>query len=477
MKNTKLSSQLFIITIAAICMAGCAARDRATRRSPAERGAGNALPLKLSQIRAGQPAVGKDQIAYKVGRYDGVVWPDNIPPGPAGMLAAGRWYSIDQKMFEDAAAANGQTARAGSAYSTVVDRRDSAGGLAEPGVPFPDAPHAYSVTFEGEGPLKGKTVSPGYNEDGMKSVVRAPDNHYYLTDGHHATVMFSSIKRGGDRGRRNRDFTLFLALEHDYADLTDTNGNGSAMDEFWIVAANHNQVWLKILNTRDHRYEYLPGVTGSEKRYHVHSVDLEKFAGCLPATMRYRDFADDPYRGILYFCRGIGWDKPTEGKARDLAFLEFYWAEEIQEAIRAGESQLDLSKYELSDLGHYVSAVRAISEWMAGLPSTTEIGTSGYTAAEMGQLQLSKKKFSKALGELIDASEPKDGRPTKFLNPADSDEPDAASIGPLPKPGKWAYAWAARYGPSRILPDSRRPVGGPRISRRGEGRFSKGAPP
>ena len=30
--------------------------------------------FELSKIKAGQPAIGKDQVLYKVGRYDGVNW-------------------------------------------------------------------------------------------------------------------------------------------------------------------------------------------------------------------------------------------------------------------------------------------------------------------------------------------------------------------------------------------------------------------
>ena len=209
--------------------------------------------------------------------------------------------------------------------------------------------------------------------------------------------------------------------------------------------ANKNQVWLKILNAREHRYEYLPGVKGSRKGYHVHSVDLAEFNGSLPEKIKGRNFADDPYRGILYFCRGIGWDKPTKGKAKGLAFLEFYWAEEIQKKIRAGHIQLDLANHELTTLEGYVEAVRVISKWMAGLKDDDPIGTSGFTAKQMGRLKLSKGEFEAALAALID------GRtPTRFLEPKDSDEYDAGRIGQLPLLGKWAYAWVARHGPRSV---------------------------
>ena len=448
--NDQILPRLLVGALALVVITGCTTtRPSSTETAPLSSlapGEKRVLRLRLSEIRAGQPAVGKDQIAYKVGRFDGVVWPSGIPSRVNGKLVAGRWFSDDQKLFEDAAETNGQTARSGQDDKTIVDRKDARGRKARPGNPTPGTRHAYSVTFEGSASSNGKAVWPGNNREDLKTVIRGPDSKFYLTDGHHASVMFSTIKRGGNRGRRINEFTLYFVLDQDYTGLVDKNNNGSAMDEFWVAAANKNQVWLKILNTVDHRYDYLPGVKGSASRYQVHSVDLAKFKGALPARIKDKEFADDPYRGILYYCRGIGWDKPTEGDAKGLPFLEFYWAEEIQEGIREGRIELDLSNYDLTSLERYLEAVRAISEWMAHLPSGELIGTSGFTATQMGRLQLEKKKVEKALGELVDASKPKDGEPTKFLKPVDSDDPKAERLGPLPKPGKWAYAWANRHG-------------------------------
>ena len=49
--------------------------------------------LELSEIKAGQPAIGKDQVLYKVGRYDGVNWilEDGYP-------VQGRTFSDDEKI-------------------------------------------------------------------------------------------------------------------------------------------------------------------------------------------------------------------------------------------------------------------------------------------------------------------------------------------------------------------------------------------
>lgn len=418
------------------------------------------LGLKLSDLRAGQPAVGKDQIAYLVGRFNGVVWPADISSKLNGALKPGLWYSDDQKMFEDVAETNGQTARPdqirdnGKAYKTDVYRWSTRGADAFPG--DPDNPAiSYSVTFSGKGQLKGSLVLPGNNLTGMKTVVVAPDRNYYLTDGHHSTLLYSEMKRGGDRGATNDDFTLYLALDRDYSNLADENNNQSAMDEFWIQAANDGKVWLKQLNAETPGYDYLPGVTGRADKYHVDAVDLKQFDGALPDNMVLDEFKDDPYRGVLYFCRDIGWNKPTTGPAAGLPFLEFYWAEEIQKGIAGGERHLDLhtpdSPYDLTDLKSYRSAVKAVSKWIVGLDPNTKIGTSGFTAEDMGQLGMFGED---TFDQLIDASETVDGDVGKTLKPAASDEPGAEVIGELPKPGKWAYAWAVRYAdvPARLAP-------------------------
>lgn len=416
---------------------------------------GQVLPLRVSQIMAGQPAVGKDQIAYKTGRFDGVYWPSDVPPSLNGDLKPGHWYSIDQKMFEDVAESNGQVARNdqtdnyGEVYEVAVDRKTADGKDANPGDPNHPSTF-YSVRFKSGsgGKLDGKIISPGNDRDSMKTVVRGPDKNFYLTDGHHTTLAFSEMKHGRNHGKRHGEFTYYLVLDKDYSRLEDSNNSGSAMDEFWVKAANDGQVWLKKLRKAKPGYAYLPGVEGSPNTYQVTSVDLKRFQGSLPTEMKLREFADDPYRGILYFCRDIGWNKPERGPGKNLPFLEFYWAEHIQTAIESGEHQLDLhtkeSIYNLSDLKSYTEAVHAISLWMSTLKSDTIIGSSDLTAQQMGQIPYDNNEFGKEFALLIDASETKDGESKNTLEPEDSDEPEAKEIGVLPKPGKWAWSWAQR---------------------------------
>jgi len=416
---------------------------------------GQEVPLKLSQLMAGQPAVGKAQIAYKAGRFDGVHWPSDVPPYLNGALEPGRWYSMDQKMVEDVAESNGQVARSnqtdnsGEVYEVDVDRKTAEGLPANPGLAHRPS-ESYSVRFqsEGGGKLNGNLVPFGNDRESMKTVVRAPDQNYYLTDGHHTTLAYSEMKRGGNRGKRNSEFSFYLIINGDYSGLPDSNNNGSAMDEFWVNAANTGQVWLKKLNEAAPGYAYLPGVEGSSRAYQVHSVDLKQFKGSLPTKMKLHDFVNDPYRGLLYFCRDIGWDKPKRGPGKNLPFLEFYWAEHIQTAIKNGETQLDLhtdnSIYDLADLQSYIEAIQAISLWMSTLKPTTVIGSSGLTAKQMGQIPYQKNEFNANVALLIDASETAEGKSENVLDPQDSDEPNAKHFGELPKPGKLAWSWARR---------------------------------
>ncbi|MDY7021888.1 MAG: ParB-like protein, partial [Cyanobacteriota bacterium] len=377
---------------------------------------GDVIPLTLDQVRGGQPALGKDQIRYKLGRFNGVNWPEGVDEEINGLLQPGRFFSDDQKMFEDVAEANGRS-------TDDVVRSDNS---------TPKDPNS----FEARDPV-------GTNTGDMKTVVLGPDGGYYLTDGHHTSNVFVGLDRGG-----LEDFTLNFVVQDDFSDLTDENGNGSAMDEFWVEMANNGYGWLKILNEDENRYDYMPGVTGVDDEYRVTAVDLDVFE--MPAEMGIDNFANDPYRSIAYFTREIGWNKPSDTPAEGLPFVEFYWAEEIQDAIQAGNTDLDLSQYDLTDLSSYLEVIEITAEWMVSLDANELIGTSSFTAQEMGQLESFNPDG--VLETLVDASEPDEsGEATKFLKVEDSDEADAADIGDLPRPGKLAYAWADQFGDLPVI--------------------------
>ena len=367
---------------------------------------GDIIELKLNQIKACQPAIGKDQVFYKVGRFDGVNWvPDGEEP------VRGRTFSDDEKLFDDVAYANGQKVD----QAKIFRLENSA----------PGNPDSYLVIDE-----QRQIVAPGAVPNTMKTVVIGPDGNNYLTDGHHTLNTFSTIQRGG-----TNHFSLNLVVEANHSQLKDKNDNNSSMDEFWKKMANNGNAWLKVLRKNKPGYRYLKGVNGRKDQYRIKSIDLQSFEGQLPEKMTPSSFRNDPYRAIMNFTRGIAWDAPEGTDAEGLPFLEFYWSEEIQSAINEGKKDLDVhtdeSNYNLSDLNSYVSAVKAISNWITGLPEEEIIGTSGFTARQMGQRS---ELDEDELNELINSG--------KTLKASSSDEQDAFDV---PRFGKLGYAWAQRH--------------------------------
>ena len=367
---------------------------------------GDIIELKLNQIKACQPAIGKDQVLYKVGRFDGVNW---VPEGDKPV--AGRTFSDDEKLFDDVAYANGQ-----KVDQALIYRLSNS---------TPGDPDSYLVIDEDR-----QIIAPGAVPDAMKTMVIGPDGNNYLTDGHHTINTFSTIKRGGINS-----FSLNLVVEANRLKLKDQNNNGSSMDEFWKKMANEGNAWLKVLRNKKPGYRYLKGVNGRNDRYKVTSIDLDSFEGQLPKKMTPNAFRNDPYRAIMNFTRGIAWDSPKGTDAEALPFLEFYWSEEIQSAISDGDKDLDVhtdeSKYDLNDLNSYVSAIKAISDWIINLPANEVIGTSGFTASEMGQRS---KLDEDELNQLINSG--------KTLQTSSSDEQGAVDV---PRFGKLGYVWAQQH--------------------------------
>ena len=378
---------------------------------------GDIIELKLNQIKACQPAIGKDQVLYKVGRFDGVNW---VPEGDKPV--AGRTFSDDEKLFDDVAYANGQ-----KKDDALVYRLSNSA---------PGDPDSYLVIDEDR-----QIIAPGAVPDAMKTIVIGPDGNNYLTDGHHTVNTFSTIKRGG-----TNHFSLNFLVEANRSQLKDRNNNGSSMDEFWKGMANEGNAWLKVLRNNKPGYRYLKGVSGSDKRYKVKSIDLDSFEDQLPKKMTPNAFRNDPYRAIMNFTRGIAWDSPKETKAEGLPFLEFYWSEEIQSAISEGEKDLDVhtdaSKYDLNDLNSYAAAIKAISDWMINLPANEVIGTSGFTAREMGQRS---ELDDDELNQLINSGE--------TLKASSSDEQGAVEV---PRFGKLGYVWAQQHPSVQSKRSSRR---------------------
>ena len=368
------------------------------------------LPLRIEQIKPGQPAVGYDQVYNKAGQFNGVTWPlltTDKEKELAGKIPEGSTvFSNDQKMFEDISGASGRGIQ-------NVNRDGN-----------PKDPASFTVTDDDGNPIN----IAGDGIDYIKTVIKAPNNSYYLTDGHHTSNTFALMERGGINSQ------MYFVLDKDLSSTNDANQNGSAMDEFWVEMANQKDAWLKILNPNKPGYSFLPGVQGNTKTGIVTSIDLDKFNLAMPNQFGVKNFSNDPYRAAFNFIRGISWDKPNDAPN----FLEFFWAEELQDSI-ADNPQLDLhtnsSPYDLSDLEDYRNAMASIASWQSSLDEDELIGSSGRTAKEMGSKTIASET---ELNELVDyLVVSKD----KMLKPESSDSAKQGTQS-IPKPGSIGYTWA-----------------------------------
>ncbi|WP_252107459.1 MULTISPECIES: ParB/Srx family N-terminal domain-containing protein [unclassified Halomonas] len=196
----------------------------------------------------------------------------------------------------------------------------------------------------------------GTHPGDMKTAVRAPGGALYLTDGHHTFSNFIALQ--------GEAFAMPVRITNDYSDL-------SGMPEFWDTLKNERQVWLDAPS----------GPIGVE---------------ALPERLGRAHQVDDPYRSLVYFTRGVGYDKP----ATPPPFLEFYWGQWLAE-------RLALSDFDLTTAQGYAEAVKAAAELMVEVPADTIIANTAsgpLTAREMGRLdtfdQASLDKLTSERGKL-----------------------------------------------------------------------------
>ncbi|QIQ02983.1 ParB/Srx family N-terminal domain-containing protein [Streptomyces liangshanensis] len=258
---------------------------------------GDLLDVTLDQLHPTQPAIGFDQIYYKLGRYS------SPKDEQAGDL---------NKRFDDWCETNGQ--------------EEAASAL--PGARISD-PSSFTCTVA-VGDETPDTLAQ------MKTVVVGPGGALYLTDGHHTLTSFLETPDGGPRTHIRLRVT----------------GNLSTLSTaaFWKTMQDNKWVWL-----RDEKNDPI-------------TVDQ------LPTRLGLASFHDDPYRGLVYLTRDIGYQAPAEAAE----FLEFSWGTWLR-------GRLDLASYDLRDPASYLSAVRTASEAMSATPGDTEI-TPGLTADQAGRM-------------------------------------------------------------------------------------------
>lgn len=277
---------LFIFSLYFFCFTAQANRNESVK-------VGTIIDVTLNQLHPTQPSVGYDQVMYKLGRYR---------------------YDR-QKMFDDICEANGQ------------------GGIAE----F----HRQSVANETKTYTCQEPV--GKDKQAMKTVVIAPNGHYYLTDGHHTFNAFYHLPKGGG------DFHVHVVVANDYRQLP-------TMQAFWQAMQHDGNVWL----------------------FDIHSQPI--LPNQLPKSLGLRHFANDPYRSMLYFTRNISWNKPSS----PVPFLEFYWAKELRNTI-------NLNQFDLNSKLGYEQAIKVSSRAILSLKSS-DVGGSHRSVEQMGQFKQFRQK-------------------------------------------------------------------------------------
>ncbi|MDQ8036445.1 MAG: ParB-like protein, partial [Pedobacter sp.] len=157
--------------------------------------AGDLVFAKLSDFHPTQPAIGYDQIYYKLGRYK---------------LQLQAADGAINKIFGD--------------YCEDMGAKEASAVGANPTINDPS-------TFTCAKPL--------FNDaNTMKSAVVGPNGQLYLTDGHHS---FTSYWEAGSLGKMfggGPDVKVWVKITANFS-------NSKAMDEFWQKMKSSNNVWLK----------------------------------------------------------------------------------------------------------------------------------------------------------------------------------------------------------------------------------------
>ncbi|SDH64432.1 ParB/Srx family N-terminal domain-containing protein [Janthinobacterium sp. YR213] len=260
------------------------------------------LQVSLDELHPTQPAIGYDQVYYKLGRY-----------------AAEEKHIADiakPKKFADLCEANGQ------------------------GDVLPGTANVAGATLAAPPAGYRCKAAVGSRPDDMKTVVIGPRGTVYLTDGHHTFSTFLDADGG-----RNHRLKVWVKVSDNFSAL------GEAA--FWTRMREENKVWLK--NGRNQ------AITPQQ----------------LPSAIGLKALGDDPYRSLVYFTRGIGYEPPD--KATE--FLEFYWADWLRR-----KPALNLERADLLDPAAYASAILLAAQAMVAL-QPAEIVSGGKRAADLGALR------------------------------------------------------------------------------------------
>lgn len=203
----------------------------------------------------------------------------------------------------------------------------------------------------------------------MKTAVIGPHGKVYLTDGHHTFTSFRETADGGPK------LHVRVRIQGNLSNLSTA--------QFWREMASRGWVWLFDENDNPIKVNDLPPQLG------------------------LGNFRNDPYRGMIYFTRDIGYEQLPE----IATFQEFFWGRWFRQQTNPA---LTLSSYNLNDLTSYLALVRAASEAMVALPNGFVV-SDGRTALQLGKLALWNAGAAANKGEFAKLSKPfTDAKPGKI---------------------------------------------------------------
>lgn len=194
----------------------------------------------------------------------------------------------------------------------------------------------------------------------MKTVVIGPGGQLYLTDGHHTLTSFWEAPGGGPDTRIRLRVT----------------GNLSTLqpEAFWREMTDRGWTWLRDADGNP--------------------VTPEK----LPTSLGLKQFANDQYRGVLYFVRDVGYSQDDDSPA----FQEFYWGQWLRNQT---DPSLRPADFTLTEMASYQTLIGNVGRAMVALSDTTEIAN-GQNAKALGKLEAFGQKAFDALSAPVDSEKP-----------------------------------------------------------------------
>lgn len=194
----------------------------------------------------------------------------------------------------------------------------------------------------------------------MKTAVIGPGGQVYLTDGHHTLTSFWEAPGGGPSTHVRLKITGNLAK--------------LAPDAFWREMQTRGWTWLRDAEGKTIAPE------------------------ALPKNLGLKQFANDQYRGVLFFARDIGYSQNDNSPA----FQEFYWGHWLRSQT---DPSLRPENFVLTDLTSYLTLVGNVGKTMVALPDDAEIADA-LDARALGRLDSFGEKAYEALSQPLSSAKP-----------------------------------------------------------------------